>query len=76
MRFTDITELIRQYQGMSRIDKDTKKPIDFRGVHLGGHLIIEGLTVHFKDGREYYVKFLDSERYKATVKKSQNKKHS
>jgi hypothetical protein len=76
MRFTDITELIRQYQGISRIDKDTKKPVDPYGNHLGGHLIIEGLTVHFKDGREYYVKFLDSEKYKATSKKSQNKKHS
>ena len=71
MRFTDITELIRQYEGKSRIDPATNKPIDYRGKHLGGQLIIKGLTVHFADDRDYYVEFLDSK----SVKKH-NKKHS
>ena len=71
MRFTDITELIRQYEGKSRIDPSTKKPIDYRGKHLGGQLIIKGLTVHFADDRDYYIEFLDSK----SVKKH-NKKHS
>ena len=71
MRFTDITELIRQYEGKSRIDPATNKPIDYRGKHLGGQLIIKGLTVHFADDRDYYVEFLDSK----SIKKH-NKKHS
>ena len=71
MRFTDITELIRQYEGKSRIDPATNKPIDYRGKHLGGQLIIKGLTVHFADDRDYYIVFLDSK----SIKKH-NKKHS